>query len=155
MFVEAQYAGVTFKSRLHARWAAFFDLANWKWAYQPLELVGWSPDFLVSWSCGHSECNGNHSLLVTVLPTFSLGDFKGHPCLDYPYGRDDSEDTIPADAGAAFGINTDVTYWEMAHGAGGGEDSVDFWVPDHRRLWILAGNAVSPSDPVTASSPRN
>lgn len=41
------YAGVNFRSRLEARWAAFFDLAGWRWEYEPVDLVGWSPDFLL------------------------------------------------------------------------------------------------------------
>lgn len=41
------YAGVNFRSRLEARWAAFFDLCGWKWDYEPIDLKGWSPDFLI------------------------------------------------------------------------------------------------------------
>jgi hypothetical protein len=39
------YGGARFRSRLEARWAAFFDLAGWRWEYEPLDLEGWSPDF--------------------------------------------------------------------------------------------------------------
>ena len=40
-----QYAGVNFRSRLEARWAAFFDLRGWHWEYEPIDLQGWVPDF--------------------------------------------------------------------------------------------------------------
>lgn len=43
-----RYAGVQFRSRLEARWAAFFDLSGWKWDYEPIELRGWAPDFCIS-----------------------------------------------------------------------------------------------------------
>jgi hypothetical protein len=39
------YGGVQFRSRLEARWAAFFDLLDWSWEYEPLDLKGWVPDF--------------------------------------------------------------------------------------------------------------
>lgn len=42
-----RYAGVQFRSRLEARWAAFFDLAGWKWEYEPSDEDGWVPDFFL------------------------------------------------------------------------------------------------------------
>jgi hypothetical protein len=48
------------RSRLEARWAAFFDLVGWKWEYEPFDLEGWIPDFKVSGPKG--------SLLVEVKP---------------------------------------------------------------------------------------
>ena len=41
------YAGVDFRSRLEARWAAFFDLMGWRWEYEPIDEAGWVPDFLL------------------------------------------------------------------------------------------------------------
>ncbi|KAB7788018.1 hypothetical protein [Methylorubrum populi] len=41
------YAGTRFRSRLEARWAAFFDLAGWRWEYEPVDYPGWQPDFLI------------------------------------------------------------------------------------------------------------
>lgn len=45
--IPTEYAGVNFRSRLEARWAAFFDLCGWKWDYEPFDLDGWAPDFLI------------------------------------------------------------------------------------------------------------
>jgi hypothetical protein len=45
--IPTQYAGVNFRSRLEARWASFFDLCGWKWEYEPLDLNGWIPDFIL------------------------------------------------------------------------------------------------------------
>jgi hypothetical protein len=41
------YNGAQFRSQLEARWAAFFDLAGWRWEYEPPEEDGWIPDFLL------------------------------------------------------------------------------------------------------------
>lgn len=41
------YGGVNFRSRLEATWAAFFDLADIPWSYEPLDLNGWVPDFVL------------------------------------------------------------------------------------------------------------
>ena len=41
------YAGVEFRSRLEAKWAAFFDLAGWSWEYEPHDLRGYVPDFII------------------------------------------------------------------------------------------------------------
>jgi hypothetical protein len=45
--IPTKYKGVQFRSRLEARWAAFFDLAGWRWDYEPLDLDGWIPDFVL------------------------------------------------------------------------------------------------------------
>lgn len=47
-----KYAGTMFRSRLEARWAAFFDLARLRWVYEPFDLNGWTPDFLLRTSVG-------------------------------------------------------------------------------------------------------
>ena len=102
------YNGVLFRTRLEARWACFFDLAAWKWDYEPIDLVGWTPTFRVEFPCSHTECAGSHVLLVDVKPFYHLSEFTGLRCMDFPFGiyekPDGSIETIPADASAAFGI---------------------------------------------------
>jgi hypothetical protein len=142
-----KYNGVQFRSRLEARWACFFDLAKWNWQYEPIDLTSWCPDFWVEFPCQHSECSGSHVLLVEVKPYYSIAEFNEHPCMKYAYGEYMEEngviDLIPADASAAFGIDPSVTYWEMAHGAGGGIESVENWVcGDADAMWKQAGNSV-------------
>ena len=136
-----KYNGVQFRSRLEARWAAFFDLAGWEWEYEPIDLVGWSPDFKVTFSSKDSPWKWSHTLLVEVKPYFSIEEFKGHRCMDFPYGGLGDE-KIPADASAAFGSNPDVTRWEMMHGDGGGEYEIKSIVFDADDLWKQAGNIV-------------
>lgn len=64
---ETVYAGALFRSRLEARWAAFFDLIGWSWLYEPIDLDGWIPDFRVS--------VGDWSRLVEVKPVDMVDDF--------------------------------------------------------------------------------
>jgi hypothetical protein len=47
MAIPTVYAGVQFRSRLEARWAAFFGLLAWRWEYEPLDLAGYIPDFVL------------------------------------------------------------------------------------------------------------
>jgi hypothetical protein len=45
--IPTRYAGVQFRSRLEARWAAFFDLCRFEWQYEPFDCDGYIPDFLL------------------------------------------------------------------------------------------------------------
>lgn len=55
--IPTYYGGVRFRSRLEARWAAFFDQLCIVWDYEPIDLDGYIPDFIVE-----------KSLLVEVKP---------------------------------------------------------------------------------------
>lgn len=59
------YRGRRYRSRLEARWAAFFDLLGWPYEYEPFDLGSWSPDFLLK---------GATQVLVEVKPIDSLDD---------------------------------------------------------------------------------
>jgi hypothetical protein len=50
------YNGVQFRSRLEAKWAAYFDLEGWKWWYEPIDLGNWSPDFLIKLEPSDDGC---------------------------------------------------------------------------------------------------
>jgi hypothetical protein len=146
---ETNYNGTRFRSRLEARWAAFLDLVGWEWVYEPVEVQGWLPDFMVKIPCGHSECRGYHVLLAEVKPYYSIRQFDGHPCTNYYWGGGMFDDggevgkVLPFDSSACFGIDPNVSYWEMVHGAGGGVEDLSQWVKgDINLLWREAGNRV-------------
>lgn len=61
------YNGSRFRSRLEARWAAFFDLVGWRWTYEPFDVTGYIPDFAI---------HGPASLLVEVGPCEFLSEFS-------------------------------------------------------------------------------
>lgn len=60
--IPTRYAGVQFRSRLEARWAAMFDLLGWRWEYEPIDLAGYIPDFLLRFPA---------PLLVEVKPALT------------------------------------------------------------------------------------
>lgn len=60
-----EYNSRIYRSRLEARWAAYFDLAKIEFEYEPFDLEGWSPDFLI---------NGN--TLVEVKPVDIKTEFS-------------------------------------------------------------------------------
>lgn len=55
-----KYREIVFRSRLEATWAAYFDLCEIEWEYEPFDLEGWVPDFLLK--------HGRHEILVEVKP---------------------------------------------------------------------------------------
>ena len=46
--IPTRYKGIQFRSRLEAKWAAFFDLLGWRWEYEPsTPFSQWIPDFVL------------------------------------------------------------------------------------------------------------
>lgn len=69
------YRGTQFRSRIEAIWAAFFDKCDWPWEYEPVDLLGYIPDFILTFphepvlvevkSCMTVEELGTYSKKVT------------------------------------------------------------------------------------------
>ena len=66
--IQTSYKKRMFRSRLEARWASLFDLFEWKYEYEPFDLNGWIPDFILF---GHLE-----RTLVEVKPFSSETEFR-------------------------------------------------------------------------------
>lgn len=62
------YKGIRFRSRLEAKWAVMFDLLGWQWQYEPIDLNGYTPDFIL---------NFYRPFLVEVKPAMDYKDFFG------------------------------------------------------------------------------
>jgi len=45
--IPTKYRGITFRSRLEAKWAAMFDQLEWRWEYEAIDLNGYIPDFIL------------------------------------------------------------------------------------------------------------
>jgi hypothetical protein len=64
--IETRYAGYRFRSRLEARWAVFFDVAEMDWEYEPQGLevrttrgrIKYLPDFWLETSGQWAEVKG-------------------------------------------------------------------------------------------------
>jgi len=59
------YNNRLYRSRLEARWAAYFDLAGWDYEYEPMEINGRNPDFIISCK---SKSYDTSSIIVEVKP---------------------------------------------------------------------------------------
>ena len=62
--IRTTYNGVRFRSRLEAKWACVFDRLGWRWEYEPFDLDGYIPDFILL---------GADPVLVEVKPAVSTG----------------------------------------------------------------------------------
>lgn len=60
--IPTTYKSTRFRSRLEAKWAAFFDLMGWSWHYEPIDLDGYIPDFVLDFA---------KPLLIEVKPAMS------------------------------------------------------------------------------------
>lgn len=153
--IETRYAGTNFRSRLEARWAAFFDLCGWRWEYEPVDFDGWIPDFLIEFPCGHSECNGTHTVYAEVKPYRSIEEFKAHPAYGIEWGCITMANEDVAEGYEEFDLGVDAVallgaspasgvsqIQSMSHGSGGGHFDVDFFVGrrDIEIMWREAGN---------------
>jgi hypothetical protein len=45
--IPTTYNHVLYRSRMEARWAAFFDFVGWEFEYEPEPFQTWSPDFVI------------------------------------------------------------------------------------------------------------
>lgn len=90
--IPTEYRGVMFRSRLEARWARMFDALAWPWQYEPIDLNGYIPDFVL-----HFE----RPLLAEVKPALALYDMRA------------AEDKIDASGwnGEAVVLGADI--WEL------------------------------------------
>ena len=141
------YSGVNFRSRLEATWAAFFDLVEIKWQYEPYDFTNWVPDFLLTLLCPYNDCSFSdsphtHTLLAEVKPFESIAEFFGHPCTKF-YGLDLKPGTIPAQSSACLGNNPNVSYFELWWGGGAGPADIANYVRrmgfDIQSSWNRAG----------------
>ena len=64
--IPTTYRSTNFRSRLEARWAAFFDLIGWSWTYEPIDADGYIPDFLIA---------GARPFFVEVGPCITEQDY--------------------------------------------------------------------------------
>lgn len=65
--IPTTYAYGNMRSRLEARWAAFFDLIGWSWVYEPLDCDGYIPDFLIQ---------GDRPMFIEVGPCITKADYQ-------------------------------------------------------------------------------
>lgn len=67
MAITTLYRDIEYRSRLEARWAAFFDRIGWEHTYEPFDGDGYIPDFIV---------HGDRPLLVEIKPASQLLEYQ-------------------------------------------------------------------------------
>ena len=65
--IPTRYRGITFRSRLEARWASMFDQFGWRWLYEPEDWHAYVGDFGI-----RTESNG--LIYVEVKPIYQYDD---------------------------------------------------------------------------------
>jgi hypothetical protein len=66
--IPTAWNGLVFRSRLEAQWAYFFEQLNWPWNYEPIDLEGYIPDFVIAFPAG--------PLLVEVKSEFYVDELR-------------------------------------------------------------------------------
>ncbi len=67
--IPTVYRGIQMRSRLESKWAYVFDALGWRWEYEPIDLNGWIPDFVL---LGLKDFN--KPCLVEIKPIFDYHD---------------------------------------------------------------------------------
>jgi hypothetical protein len=73
--IPTVYDGIQFRSRLEARWACMFDMMSLNWLYEPLDLDGWIPDFVITNHIHKNELidgSNGASIFVEIKPIDSF-----------------------------------------------------------------------------------
>lgn len=99
--IPTTYAGINFRSRAEARWAAFFDQAGWPWQYEPLDI------------CVTLEGES----LIRYIPDFML-DFPAGPILVEVKGGETTRDSLHAEGGRKLWWAV-WSEWHRLHGGEG------------------------------------
>jgi hypothetical protein len=133
--IPTKYKHVQFRSRLEARWAAFFDLGKRRWAYEPFELEGYIPDFILY--------GQRRNALVEIKPEYALdlGGEKMRRAAEFCAAQDWRlivlTDNVyrPVHKGRWFGFDTEQFYEDEPIGI-----SCDYFLEyDYTYPWLKAG----------------
>lgn len=122
--IPTEYRGRIYRSRLEARWAAFFDRLGLRHEYEPFDLGAWSPDFLLPdintlvevkpltefdpdvWAKMVRACEergllaGDHQTNALFLTCVAPHEHERHPVLELGWAampwRDQTMEALPA-----------------------------------------------------------
>lgn len=128
--IPTKYGGIWFDSRQEARWAIFLDRLGVEWSYQPLDLDGWFPDFLLTFPAvqysngdGKTALTSKREFLVEVKPITEFHEptaermWAAHQGATILLGREPADDE--------WGDHLRIGWW--VDNFAGGEDSEDGW----------------------------
>lgn len=67
MAIPTTYKDIEYRSRLEAKWAAFFTRIGWEFTYEPFDGDGYIPDFLI---------HANRPVLIEVKPATVAREYR-------------------------------------------------------------------------------
>jgi len=109
--IPTVYKGTEMRSRLEAKWAAFFDAVGLPWEYEPIKLGVWCPDFRLVVPCTAEKCGmHDHTVLAEVKPFHDIDMFAGHASERFKWGKGIDEEGI-----AHLGSDWQTTKIYMTH----------------------------------------
>lgn len=63
--------GIQFRSRIEAQWAYIFEKFGWNWEYEPIDLIGYIPYFIINF--------GNTQILIEIKGDINIWEnFEEH-----------------------------------------------------------------------------
>lgn len=138
--IPTRFKGVNFRSRLEAKWAHVFDQFGWEWAYEPFDLEGWIPDFLI-------RCKGDADLLVDIKP---LSRYTAKP-VDIIEKMEEAVAASPEWYNlAVLGIEPDREFTIGWLHLGNWWDTAIFSTPDHHPEYVgICQTASDWTDPIS------
>ncbi len=66
--IPTMYSGIQFRSRLEARYALLFDALGLTWHYEPLDLAGYVPDYIVAVQFARDRRSTYDKMVFEVRP---------------------------------------------------------------------------------------
>lgn len=135
--IPTLYAGVMFRSRLEARWAATFDLCGVPWQYEPFDLDGYIPDFRLSlWD---PQAQQVHQVIAEVKPIDDIEDLRktgdaAKMSRALAHGRNSAPHLFSGKAVVVLGLEGASWLWAMGHNG--------TLVDKFQKVWREAGNRV-------------
>ena len=94
--IETEYRGINYRSRLEARWSAFFDDLCWPFVYEAVHLEWYLPDFVLTLPHGPLLLEVKPGLHVDGLRQYTAKvdatDWEHEAVIvgAYPFNKDDS-----------------------------------------------------------------
>ena len=58
--------GIQFRSRIEAQWAYIFEKFKWEWEYEPIDLDGYIPDFIINFENNFENNFQKNVILIEI-----------------------------------------------------------------------------------------
>jgi hypothetical protein len=101
--IPTKLNGIRFRSRLEARWASVFTLLGWRWEYEPVDLRGYVPDFVLLFKAG--------PVLAEVKPGHSLEELAPYTEKINASGWETKNSNEAVIVGATWNLDPTGHYW--------------------------------------------